>query len=105
MNIFKLTGKHITHYHSNVHSFPLALTRDAAHIQLMTLQKGNKIGLHRATTPQRLYCVSGLLEVRNESSIELVKPYHCVQWEQGELHETIALEDAQLIVIETNSFH
>ncbi|MED4129199.1 cupin [Shouchella miscanthi] len=104
MNVVELTGKHITHYQSNVLSFPLALTKEATHIQLMALQKGNKIGMHRAATPQRLYCVSGLLEVRNEFNLELVKPFHFVEWERGELHETLALEDAQIIVIETISF-
>ncbi|MFB4210695.1 hypothetical protein ACE1TH_02115 [Shouchella sp. JSM 1781072] len=104
MIVSTLSPKKLTQHHSNALAFPLALTSAATNISFITIAKGEKIGMHQAQTGQRLCCIQGRVEVRsNQESCELL-PLQMVEWTAKENHETIALEDAQVIVVETIQF-
>ncbi|MFS0787459.1 hypothetical protein ABC345_13880 [Shouchella sp. 1P09AA] len=104
MIVSTLSSKKLTQHQSNALAFPLALTSAATNISFITISKGEKIGMHQAHTAQRLCCLQGRVEVSsNQESCELL-PLQMVEWTAGEYHETVALEDSQVIVVETIQF-
>ncbi len=96
--------KEITAYESLFTALPIANVHDPCQVLLARLTKGNKIGWHQATVSQRLICLSGEVNVRGTDNHFTLYAGEGVEWTKEEWHETVALKEALLLIVEASSF-
>lgn len=78
-------------------------TTGATSVHVARLAAGGTIGRHRAVRRQVLGVVAGDVEVQADDEPRVaVGPGALVVWEPGEMHQTWAVTDAVLVVVETS---
>ncbi|MDC7121953.1 cupin domain-containing protein [Cellulomonas fimi] len=78
-------------------------TTGATSVHVARLDAGGTIGRHRAVRRQVLGVVSGDVEVRTDDEPRVTAgPGTLVVWEPGELHQTWAVTEAVLVIVETS---
>lgn len=78
-------------------------TTGATSVHVARLDADGTIGRHRAVRRQVLGVVSGDVEVQTDDGPRVAAgPGTLVVWEPGEMHQTWAVTDAVLVIVETS---